>query len=155
MPEAVRLYRLKKFNPMWKTNKELKEIYDRDIYQIVNVSGRIGGKTYNFVQLIGITALDKPQFDIVILRANSSQLKQSVFIELKKFYFKILSQEQFAKIKFRESPPLMITLPAGNQIIFSGVGLGSKSGSNQSRGKTSERKLSFICFEETQEMVLI
>ncbi len=46
----------------------------------------------------------------------------------------------------------MITLPAGNQIIFGGVGMGSKSGANQSRGKTSERKLSLIVVEETQEI---
>lgn len=152
MPEAIKLYRVKKYNPMWKSNEELKEIFGRDIFQIVCISGRIGGKTINFIQFVGLGILEHPNLDIVIMRANSSQLKQSVYIELKKFFFKILSQEQFAKVKFRESPPLMITMPAGNQIIFGGVGLGSKSGTNQSRGKTSERKLYAIAFEETQEM---
>jgi len=152
MDDYVSLFRVKKFNPMWQTNAELKELYGREINSFLNLSGRIGGKTINTIQLVGLTSLDRPENDIVILRANSSQLKQSIFLELKKFFFQVLDIEKFARIKFKSSPPLMITLPAGNQIIFGGVGMGSKSGANQSRGKTSERKLSLIVVEETQEI---
>ena len=152
MEDVVNLFRVKKFNPMWKHNSVLKDIYAREVNSFVCLSGRIGGKTINTIQLIALTSLDQPQFDIVVLRANSSQLMQSIFIELKKFFFAILDIEKFARIKFKKSAPLMITLPAGNQIIFGGVGMGSKSGSNQSRGKTSERKLSLIVMEETQEI---
>ena len=152
MEDVVSLFRVKKFNPMWKHNSDLKKIYGREINSFINLSGRIGGKTINTIQLIGLTSLDKPNFDIVVLRANSSQLKQSIFLELKKFFFRILDIEKFSRIKFKSSPPLFITLSAGNQIIFGGVGMGSKSGSNQSRGKTSEKKLSLIVMEETQEI---
>ena len=152
MEDRVKLFRVKKFNPMWQHNADLKKIYKEDINSFINLSGRIGGKTINAIQLIGLTSLDQPDFDVVVLRANSSQLKQSIFLELKKFYFQILDIEKFSRIKFKSSPPLMITLPAGNQVIFGGVGMGSKSGANQSRGKTSERKLSLILMEETQEI---
>ena len=152
MEDIVSLYRIKKYNPMWLTNKELRELYGREINSFLCISGRIGGKTINTIQLIGITSLERPNNDVVVLRANSSQLKQSMFLELKKFFFQILDLEKFSRIKFKSSPPLMITLPAGNQIIFGGVGMGSKSGANQSRGKTSERKLSLIVMEETQEI---
>lgn len=137
---------------MWLSNDELESQYGRRIYNFVNISGRLGGKTFNMVQLIGITSLERPDFDIVVLRANSSQLKQSVFLELKKWYWDTLPNHLFAKMKFRSSPPLSITTSTGNEILFGGVGLGSKSGANQSRGKTSERKLSLIVVEETQEI---
>jgi hypothetical protein len=150
--EKKRLYRIKRFSPMWLSNDELESQYGRRIYNFVNISGRLGGKTFNMVQLIGITSLERPDFDIVVLRANSSQLKQSVFLELKKWYWDTLPNHLFAKMKFRSSPPLSITTSTGNEILFGGVGLGSKSGANQSRGKTSERKLSLIVVEETQEI---
>jgi phage terminase large subunit len=152
MALSKRLYRIKKFEPMWMSRQELKDTYNRDIFQFINISGRLGGKSYNTFQLIGITSAQFPTHDVVVLRANSSQLKQSVFTEMKKWYMDVLPYETFAKIDFRGSPPLMITMPAGNQIMFGGVGLGSKSGSNQSRGKTTERKISLIIIEETQEI---
>lgn len=150
--ETKRLYRIKKNQPMWRSNAENEQIYGRKITNFISVSGRIGGKTFNMRDLVGLTALNNPEYDVVILRANSSQLKQSVFLELKKFFFQILPLDKFVKIVFRESPPLMITLPAGNQILFGGVGLGSKSGTNQSRGKTAERKVKLLVIEETQEI---
>lgn len=152
MEDVKRLYRIKKFEPMWRTNKENEQIYGRKIFNFLSVSGRIGGKTFNMRDLVCLTALNNPLFDVVILRANSSQLKQSVYLELKKFFFQYLPLDKYMKIQFRESPPLMITLPAGNQIIFGGVGLGSKSGTNQSRGKTAERKVKLLVVEETQEI---
>lgn len=152
MEEIKRLYRVRKNQAMWNTNEENEKIYGRRIQNFISVSGRIGGKTFNMRDLVGLTALNNPEYDVVILRANSSQLKQSVFLELKKFFFNLLPLDKFMKTTFRESPPLMITLPAGNQILFGGVGLGSKSSSNQSRGKTAERKLSLIVVEETQEI---
>ena len=152
MGETKRLYRVKKFNPMWITNEELLAQFKRRIYNFICLSGRLGGKTINMVTLIGTTSINQPEYDIVVLRANSSQLKQSVFLELKKWYFDVLPIQQFAKIEFRSSPPLSITMPTGNQILFGGVGLGSKSGANQSRGKTAERKLSLLVIEETQEI---
>lgn len=152
MGDIKRLYRIKKFQPMWLTNDELENIYGRRIYNFINISGRLGGKTFNMRDLVVLGALNNPQFDIVVLRANSSQLKQSVFLELKKLFFEILPIDKFMKIQFRSSPPLQITLPAGNEIIFGGVGLGSKSGANQSRGKTAERRLKYIIIEETQEI---
>lgn len=147
-----RLYRIKKYEPMWWTNNEIRQHYKRPIYNFINISGRLGGKTTNVIQLIALTAINKPEFDIVVLRANSSQLKQSVFLELRKFLMQILPFETFIKIKFRNSPPLSITMPTENQIVFGGVGMGSKSGSNQSRGKTTERKISLLIIEETQEI---
>jgi len=152
MEENKRLYRIRKFNDMWLTNDELEKKHNRKIYNFINISGRLGGKTFNMRDLVVLGALNNPEFDIVILRANSSQLKQSVYMELKKLFFQILPLDKFIKITFRESPPLMITLPAGNQILFGGVGMGSKSGSNQSRGKTAERRLKYIIVEETQEI---
>ena len=148
----TRLYRIKKYEPMWLTQEELEAKYHRRITNFINISGRLGGKTSNIIQMIGITSLEIYTHDIVVLRSNSSQLKQSVFLELKKFFMQILPYEKFMAIKFRNSPPLSITLPTGNQIMFGGVGLGSKSGSNQSRGKTTERKISLLVFEETQEI---
>jgi len=152
MEETRRLYRIRKFQPMWMSNSDLERIYKRKIFNFLNISGRLGGKTFNMRDLVCLTAINEPKFDIVILRANSSQLKQSVFLELKKLFFQILPLDKFVKINFRSSPPLMITMPAGNQILFSGVGMGSKSGSNQSRGKTAERKVKLIVIEETQEI---
>lgn len=152
MPDIKKLYRIKKFNDMWLTNDELEQKHNRRITNFINISGRLGGKTYNMRDLVCIGAAMNPEYDIVILRANSSQLKQSVFIELKKLFFQLFDLDYFSKIIFRESPPLTITMPMGNQIIFGGVGLGSKSGTNQSRGKTAERKLQYIIVEETQEI---
>ncbi len=88
MEDYVSLFRVKKFNPMWQTNAELKELYGREINSFLNLSGRIGGKTINTIQLVGLTSLDRPENDIVILRANSSQLKQSIFLELKSSFSK-------------------------------------------------------------------
>jgi hypothetical protein len=152
MEQAKRLYRVKKFEPMFMTNEELREHYQRNIYNFICISGRLGGKSFNIFQLMGLTSLEKPQYDIVVLRANSSQLKQSVFLEMKKWYFETLPINIFMKIIFRNSPPLSITLPTGNTISFGGVGLGSKSGANQSRGKTTERKIALLVVEETQEI---
>jgi phage terminase large subunit len=152
MEEVKKLYRIKKFQPMWMSNAELEKAYGRKIFNFVNISGRLGGKTFNMRDLVCLTALNEPKYDIVILRANSSQLKQSVFLELKKLFYQILPLDKFVKVNFRESPPLVITLPAGNQILFGGVGMGSKSGANQSRGKTAERKVKLIVVEETQEI---
>ncbi len=152
MDEKKKLFRIRKNQPMWNTNAENEKIYGRKITNFISVSGRIGGKTFNMRDLVGLTALNNPTLDIVILRANSSQLKQSVFLELKKFFWELLPMDKFMQIEFRQSPPLTITMPAGNQILFGGVGLGSKSSSNQSRGKTAERKLALIVVEETQEI---
>jgi hypothetical protein len=115
-------------------------------------SGRVGGKTITLEQKILINCLQYPKLDIMILRANSSALKDSVLLEFKKMLIKTLPLELYSKFKFKETPPMVIDCPFGNQIRFSGVGLGSKSGSNQSRGKTAERKLSLIIVEETQEI---
>lgn len=152
MNSGKKIYVIEKFRPMWTSNADLETKYGRKVYKFLNISGRVGGKTINAIQLLAITALDYPDFDNVVLRANSAQLKKSVFLELKKFFFKILPMELFAKIEFRSTPPLSIRMPAGNEILFSGVGLGSRSGSNQSRGNTAERKIKILMFEETQEM---
>jgi len=152
MSEAKRIYVVEKFKPMWLSNEEVAELYSRKIYKFLNISGRVGGKTINAVQLLSITALNEPDYDNIVLRANSAQLKKSVFLEIKKFLFSILPIGVFSKVEFRATPPLTITMPAGNQIHFGGVGLGSKSGSNTSRGTTAERKIKILMFEETQEM---
>jgi len=152
MSSPSKIYVLEKFKPMWTPNSELEMQLGRKIYKFLNISGRIGGKTINAVELLGVATLKYPDFDNIVLRANSAQLKKSVFLELKKFFFKILPIEVFARIEFRSTPPLCIKMPSGNEIMFGGVGLGSKSGSNQSRGNTAERKVKIILFEETQEM---
>lgn len=116
------------------------------------VSGRVGGKTITLEQKILINCLQYSKLDIMVLRANSSALKDSVLLEFKKMLVKTLPIELYSKFKFKETPPMIIDCPFGNQIRFGGVGLGSKSGSNQSRGKTAEKQLSLIVVEETQEI---
>jgi len=152
MIKPAKIYVIDKFKDMWTSNAELAVKHGRKIYKFLNISGRIGGKTVNAVELLGVTALKYPDYDNIVLRANSAQLKKSVFLELKKFFFKNLPIEIYMRIEFRSTPPLSIKLPSGNEILFGGVGLGSKSGSNQSRGNTAERKVKLILFEETQEM---
>ena len=142
----------KPFADMWLSRQQLKEKYNHDIYQFINISGRVAGKTMNFYQLMFYYGFNYPKHDIVILRANSSQLKESVFKGFRKYCADKLPLEIFSQIKFRSSPPLLITLPMGNQIFFSGVGMGSKSGSNQSRGKETDNPVSLLIVEETQEM---
>ena len=61
MAETKRLYRVKRFAPMWMTNDELQERYQRHIYNFINISGRLGGKTFNIVQMIGLTIMEKPK----------------------------------------------------------------------------------------------
>ena len=143
---------VKPFKDMWLTRKQLEKKYNHDIYQFINISGRVAGKTMNFIQLMFYKGLAFPKHDIVVLRANSSQLKQSVFKAFRKYCLEKLPLEIFSRIKFRESPPLQITLPAGNNIFFGGVGMGSKSGSNQSRGKETDNLISLLIVEETQEI---
>ena len=116
------------------------------------ISGRVGGKTTAIIQKMFINLCNYTGHDIQILRANSSSLQESVFLEFKKFCFNNLPDHVYAKFKWRSTPPLLITSAWGNQIHFSGVGLGSKSGSNTSRGKTTEKPLSLIVVEETQEI---
>jgi len=152
MENEQKLVVIKPFRDMWLSNKELEEKYKRHIYQFINVSGRVAGKTINFIQLMFYYAFQYPTHDIIVMRANSSQLKQSVFIEFKKLCFNKLPLKIFSQIIFRSSPPLSITFTAGNQILFGGVGMGSKSGANQSKGKATERKVSLIIVEETQEI---
>lgn len=115
-------------------------------------SGRVGGKTFGLAQKTYINLCQYKTHDIQILRANSSSMQESIFSELKKFFFEHLPENIFAQFKWKSSPPLKITSAWGNQIHFSGVGLGSKSGSNISRGKSPNRPLSLIIVEETQEI---
>jgi phage terminase large subunit len=142
----------KPFAPMWLTRNQIKEHFGHDIYQFINISGRLAGKTLNFIMMMFYYGFNYPNCDIVVLRANSSQLKQSIFKEFRKYCLDKLPISVYSQINFRESPPLEITLPAGNTIFFSGVGMGSQSGSNQSRGKTTDNPISLIIFEETQEI---
>ena len=116
------------------------------------ISGRVGGKTWAILQKMFINLCNYPNHDIQVLRANSSSMFESVFMEFKKFCFRHLPDKVYANFKWRQTPPLLITSAWGNQIRFSGVGLGSKSGSNISRGKTTERPLSLLVVEETQEI---
>lgn len=120
-------------------------------------SGRIGGKTIALLQKMETNLLKYKDRDIVVLRANSTALKDSVFLEFKKKIvsdFAMSAPAFFVKWDFRSTPPMVITSPFGNQIRFGGVGLGSKSGSNQSKGKVAERQLSLIVVEETQEIFM-
>jgi hypothetical protein len=142
----------KPFKDMWLPRYKLEKKYNHDIYQFINISGRVAGKTMNFIMLMFYYSFEYQNHDIVILRANSSQLKQSVFKAFKKYCAEHLPYDIYSRIKFRNSPPLEITMPMGNQIYFGGVGMGSKSGSNQSRGKETDRKVSLIIVEETQEI---
>lgn len=116
------------------------------------ISGRVGGKTTAIIQKMYLNLCNYPNHDIQILRANSSSLQESVFLEFKKYCFQHLPDHIYAGFKWRSTPPLLVTSAWGNQIHFSGVGLGSKSGSNTSRGKTTEKPLSLIVVEETQEI---
>lgn len=143
---------VKPFADMWLPRKQLAKKYNHDIYQFINISGRVAGKTMNFIQLMFYYGFNYQKHDIVVLRANSSQLKQSVFKAFRKYCLDKLPLDVFSRIKYRESPPLEITLPSGNKIYFGGVGMGSKSGSNQSRGKETDNKVSLIIVEETQEI---
>lgn len=116
------------------------------------VSGRVGGKTVGLAQKAYINICNYKDHDVQILRANSSSMQESIFSELKKYFFEHLPDNIFSQFKFKSSSPLKITSAWGNQIHFSGVGLGSKSGSNISRGKSPDRPLSLIIVEETQEI---
>jgi len=117
-------------------------------------SGRIGGKTVVMIQKMLNNIFQYRNRDIVVLRANSSAMKESIFLEFKKYCASTLPLEYYSRFIWRETPPMLITSPFGNQIRFGGVGLGSKSGSNQSKGKVSERKLSLLVVEETQEIFM-
>jgi len=139
---------LDKFKPLMVDDHE--KIQKQRNY--ILVSGRVGGKTFGLTQKAFINLCQYKTHDIQILRANSSSMQESIFSELKKFFFQNLPDNIFAKFKFKSSPPLKITSAWGNQIHFSGVGLGSKSGSNISRGKSPDRPLSLIIVEETQEI---
>jgi len=140
---------ISKFLPV--LNDDLEEIKKgKNTY--VLVSGRVGGKTTTFEQKMLANCFAYPKHDIIVLRANSSALKDSVLLEFKKLCATTLPSELYSKFRFKETPPMIIDCPFGNQIRFGGVGLGSKSGSNQSRGKTTEKKLSLIIVEETQEI---
>lgn len=120
-------------------------------------SGRIGGKTIALLQKMEQNILQYRDRDIIVLRANSTALKDSVFLEFQKKIiadFAVKAPDFFTKFDFRSTPPMVITSPFGNQIRFGGVGLGSKSGSNQSKGKVAEHPLSLIVVEETQEIFM-
>ena len=116
------------------------------------ISGRVAGKTIVLIQKMFYNLCQYQTHDIQVLRANSSSMYESIFSEFKKFCFQNLPDKIFAQFKWKQTPPLLITSAWGNQIHFSGVGLGSKSGSNISRGKTTEKPLSLIVVEETQEI---
>ena len=150
--QTNRIFVPKPFRPMWLTRPQIKTAFGRDIHRFINVSGRVAGKTINFIQMMFFNGFNYSHLDQIILRANSSQLKQSVFKAFRKYCSEKLPYEIYSSMKFRESPPLEITFPKGNKIFFSGVGMGSQSGSNQSRGKETDRKVSLIIFEETQEI---
>jgi phage terminase large subunit len=119
--------------------------------EFVLVSGRIGGKTQIILDKMKTNLFNYKKLDIVVLRANSSAMKESIFLEFKQKMLKELPPELFLMFEWKETPPMLITSPFGNQIRFSGVGLGSKSGSNTSKGKVAERNISLIVSEETQE----
>lgn len=148
MAKTTQIDVLENFRPLMADDPEL--IKEKNHFLLI--SGRIGGKTWALLQKMFINLCQYPNHDIQVLRANSSSMFESVFMEFKKFCFKHLPDKVYAKFKWRQTPPLLITSAWGNQIHFSGVGLGSKSGSNISRGKTTERPLSLIVIEETQEI---
>ena len=144
--QSIDLEVLNKFKPLMVDDE------NSDKRNFLLISGRVGGKTTAIIQKMYINLCNYPKHDIQILRANSSSLQESVFLEFKKHCFKYLPDHVYAQFKWRSTPPLLITSAWGNQIHFSGVGLGSKSGSNTSRGKTTEKPLSLIVVEETQEI---
>jgi hypothetical protein len=119
--------------------------------EYVLVSGRVGGKTQIILDKMKANIFNYKNLDVVVLRANSSAMKESIYLEFKQKMLKELPIELYLKFIWKETPPMLITSPFGNQIRFSGIGLGSKSGSNTSKGKVAERRLSLIVSEETQE----
>ena len=139
---------LDKFKPLMVDDPNL----IKEKRNFILVSGRVGGKTVGLTQKAFINLCQYKAHDIQVLRANSSSMQESIFSELKKYFFNNLPENIFAQFKWKSSPPLKITSAWGNQIHFSGVGLGSKSGSNISRGKSPDRPLSLIIVEETQEI---
>ena len=145
---SFRIDILDKFKPLMLDREEEIQKHRNFILK----SGRVGGKTFGLAQKTYINLCNYKTHDIQILRANSSSMQESIFSELKKFFFQNLPENIFAQFKWKSSPPLKITSAWGNQIHFSGVGLGSKSGSNISRGKSPDRPLSLIIVEETQEI---
>ena len=69
-------------------------------------SGRVGGKTFGLAQKTYINLCKYKTHDIQILRANSSSMQESIFSELKKFFFQNLPENIFAQFKWKSSPPL-------------------------------------------------
>lgn len=139
---------LNKFKPLMKDDP----VKTQKARNTLLISGRVGGKTSGLTQKCYLNLCNYKTHDIQILRANSSSMQESIFTELKKYFFANLPENIFSQFKWKGSPPLKITSAWGNQIHFSGVGLGSKSGSNTSRGKSPDRPLSLIVVEETQEI---
>ena len=59
------------------------------------VSGRVGGKTVGLTQKAYINICNYKDHDVQILRANSSSMQESIFSELKKYFFEHLPDNIF------------------------------------------------------------
>ena len=125
-----------------------------DIRKFVLSSGRISGKTSILVQLIFITLSAYPQFDIVVLQATASEIKDSIINEIRQFY-------ENKGFEVSDKPNSEVYIPKSNeQVVFNdGKTKGTinffpitdSKGGQRTRGIKTNNPISLVLFEEVQK----
>ena len=127
---------------------------DKEHNKFLLSSGRCSGKTSILVDLIYATINAEPDKDIVILQATSSEIKDSIIVEIEKFY-------RNKGFDVGDKPTNEIYIPAAkDKVIFNdGTHKGGiyifpitdSKGGQRARGIATKNPLSLILFEEVQK----
>lgn len=127
---------------------------EEKIRKFVLSSGRISGKTSILVSLIYVTINAFPNFDIVVLQATASEIKDSIINEIRQFY-------ENKGFDVSDKPQSEIYIPKSNEFIQINDGkhkgkiyfypITDSKGGQRTRGIKTENPISLVLFEEVQK----
>lgn len=127
---------------------------EEKIRKFVLSSGRISGKTSILVSLIYVTINAYPNFDIVVLQATASEIKDSIINEIRQYY-------ENKGFDVGDKPSNDIYIPKSNEFIQINDGqhkgkiyfypITDSKGGQRTRGIKTENPISLVLFEEVQK----
>lgn len=127
---------------------------DKEHNKFLLSSGRISGKTSALVALVYAYINSEPDKDIVILQATSSEIKDSIILEIEKFFIN-------KGFDVGDKPNNEIYIPAAKDKVIFNDGkhkggiyifpITDSKGGQRARGITTKNPISLILFEEVQK----
>ena len=131
--------------PIMEVADVYKKMYTTDKHNITMYTPRNSGKSVAMVQKVAYTCFKYPNKDLLVARANYSDLGDSLGNELMSLQAD-LGLHNF----FREKKnPLRITTPLGNEIMFKGIGGADYS---RTKGIKSQQKFQLAIIDEVQQL---